>query len=154
MAVNIAALTAAQPVPLARGVVVHCRHATTVMILDARQDPAVAAAEEGSDLYGVLFALALARRAIVAWDGVVGDDDLPAPVTPANVDALLGAGDMLVAWAEGYVHPANYWAQEKNGSGPSPNGISERAGATASGATRRAKHPARGARTSKGARKA
>lgn len=72
----------------------------------------------------LLFAQALARAAIISWEGVLAKDGSPAPVTPAAINELM----LVHAFAESFV--VRYTARiiraldEGNASGPSPNGTS------------------------------
>lgn len=72
----------------------------------------------------LLFAQALARAAIVSWEGVLAEDGSSAEVTPAAINELM----LIHAFAESFV--IRYTARiiraldEGNASGPSPNGTS------------------------------
>lgn len=70
----------------------------------------------------------LARHAIIAWTGVAGEDDQPAPVTPEAVDALIRDFPPIADRFEAlYLLRMNMIATEGNGSGAAPTGISEAA---------------------------
>ena len=79
----------------------------------------------------LLFAQALARAAIVSWQGVLAEDGGPAPVTPAAINELM----LVHAFAESFV--IRYTArivralEEGNASGPLPNGTSAKGPHTA-----------------------
>ena len=75
-----------------------------------------------------LFSAALARRVITAWDGVTGEDDKPAPVTPAYVDALMAEWTICKAFFALVVVPILMEQAEKKGSPPSQNGTPAGAG--------------------------
>jgi hypothetical protein len=72
----------------------------------------------------LLFAQALARAAIMSWNGVLAEDGTPAKVTPAAINELM----LVHAFAEAFI--IRYTARiirgldEGNASGPSPNGTS------------------------------
>ena len=89
---------------------------------DAMPDLADPDAKEG--FRQLLFAQALARAAILSWQGVLAEDGIPAEVTPAAVNELM----LVHAFAEAFV--IRYTARiiraldEGNASGPSPNGTS------------------------------
>lgn len=72
----------------------------------------------------VAFARTMARLAIVEWEGIVGPDDAPAPVTPENVAAYLNNWDIYDAVNALYVMPSIARIDEKNAFAPSPNGTS------------------------------
>ena len=82
----------------------------------------------------LLFAQALARAAILSWDGVLAEDGTPAKVTSAAINELM----LVHAFAESFV--IRYTAriiralEEGNASGPSPNGTSARGQPTAAAA--------------------
>jgi hypothetical protein len=79
----------------------------------------------------LLFAQALARAAILSWDGVLTEDGTPAKVTPAAINELM----LVHAFAESFV--IRYTARiiraldEGNASRPSPNGTSAKGRNTA-----------------------
>jgi hypothetical protein len=76
-----------------------------------------------------VFAAALARRAIVNWEGVGDEDGAVISVTPEGIDALLALWPIFEAFNLLYVSRGMLLDAEKNGSAPSPTGTS--AGATA-----------------------
>lgn len=57
---------------------------------------------------------ALARFAIVAWEGICGEDDQPAAVTPDAIDALMSLWPAYDAFERLYVGPALMGEPEKN----------------------------------------
>ena len=83
-------------------------------------------------------AKAVARRAVLEWEGVGDDDGNLVPVSPDGIDALLEIWPVFEAFQAQYVARGLMLDQEKNVSAPSPTGPS--AGATA---TARPAHPAR-----------
>ena len=95
---------------LGHGVRLQLLPLTTALMVATRSDPAVQAleADASNDSRAAVFAAALARRAIVDWDGVGDADGTVIAVSPGmRLDA------------------------EKNGSAPLPTGTSVGATATA-----------------------
>ena len=103
---------------------------TTSLMAAARSDPAVAALPEGAsnETIAVTMAKALARLVVLEWEGVGDADGNPVPVTPEGIDALLDILPIFEAFQLRYVSKGLLLEAEKNGSAPSPSGIS--AGAT------------------------
>ncbi|MFJ1292509.1 hypothetical protein ACEPPZ_10540 [Paracoccus yeei] len=124
---------------LAPGVRVQLRPLTTALMVATRSDPVVEAVpEEASDEErAVAFAKALARRAVLAWDGIGDADGNPIDPSPEGIDALLDVWPVFEAFQTQYVAKGLILDAEKNVSAPLPNGPS--AGATATA------RPARGA---------
>ena len=129
---------------LAPGVRVQLRPLTTAMMVATRSDPAVEAVpEEASDEErAVAFAKALARRAVLGWEGIGDADGKPIEPSPDAVDALLEVWPIFEAFQLTYVSKGLLLEQEKNVSASSPSGPSAGASATA----KRAKRPAKTAR--------
>lgn len=73
------------------GVRVRVEPLTTALMVAARSDPAVRDLPEGTadDAVAIVFAKALAERAILDWEGVGNGDGQPVPVTPEGIAALL-----------------------------------------------------------------
>ena len=115
---------------LGHGVRVHPRPLTTALMVAARNDPAVQALGEdaGDEESALAFARALARVAILDWEGVGDADGNVIPVSPEAIDALLDLWPLFEAFQTGYVAKGLLLEQEKNASSPLPNGSS--AGAT------------------------
>ncbi|MDF1734929.1 MAG: hypothetical protein P1U37_06560 [Minwuia sp.] len=67
---------------------------------------------------------ALARLAILEWEGVGDDDGNVLPVTAANVEGLMRYHDIADIFVSKYTAPYADRVREGNGSGPSPNGTS------------------------------
>jgi hypothetical protein len=111
------------------------------LMVATRSDPAVEAVpEEASDEErAVAFAKALARRAVLDWEGVGDDAGNPVPVSPEGIDALLEIWPVFEAFQTSYVARGLILDAEKNVSAPLLNGTS--AGAT--GTAKRAKSRAR-----------
>jgi len=128
---------------LAPGVRVQLRPLTTALMVATRSDAAVEAVpDEASDEErAVAFAKALARRAVLAWDGVGDADSNPIEPSPEAIDALLDVWPIFEAFQLAYVSKGLLLEQEKNASAPLPNGPS--AGATD---TARVANPAEPAR--------
>lgn len=103
---------------------------TTSLMAAARSDPAVAALPEGAsnETIAVTMAKALARLVVLEWEGVGDAEGNPVPITPEGIDALLDILPIFEAFQLRYVSKGLLLEAEKNGSAPSPNGIS--AGAT------------------------
>lgn len=122
---------------LAPGVRVQLRPATTSLMMEARKDPDLRALPEDADdeQAGFVFARALARRAILDWEGVVDGSGTPAEVTRAAIDALLETWAVFEQFQEHYLLPALDVEQEKNASAPSPTGPTAGARPTATPAT-------------------
>jgi len=130
---------------LGHGVSVQVAPLTTTVMIDARDDPAVAGLpEDASDeVVALAMAKAVARRAILDWDGVGDAEGAPLPVSPEAVDALLDIFPFFEAFQLRYVTPGFQLEQEKNGSAPSPSG-------TSAGAETTAPPAPRGARSARG----
>lgn len=113
-------------------------------------------AEDGADAEGeasgtpspaeanLSFVKAVARHAILDWDGVGDEKGKPAPVEAAYVDALLDEYPIYRAFQAEYVSTGMALVQEGNGSAPSPNGTSAAARNTARTAKASAKPARRG----------
>ncbi len=131
---------------LAAGVRVHVAPLTTALMMAVRNDPALeAVADDASDdVKALAFAKAVGRRAVLAWEGVGGEDGEPAPVSPETVDALLEIYPLFEAFPLGYVNKGLALAAEKNASAPSPNGGSAGARPTATPARKPARTARRG----------
>ena len=115
---------------LGHGVRLQLLPLTTALMGATRSDPAVAlAADASNDTRAAIFAAALARRAIVNWEGVGDADGAVIAVTPEGIDALLSLWPIFEAFNLHYVSRGMLLDAEKNGSAPSPTGTS--AGATA-----------------------
>lgn len=129
---------------LVRGVRVQLRPLTTALMVATRSDLVVESLpEEASDEErAVAFAKALARRAVLAWEGSGGADGNAIEPNPEAVDALLDIWPIFEAFQLTYVSKGLLREQEKNASAPLPNGPSAGASATA----KRAKRPAKPAR--------
>ncbi|WP_426034804.1 hypothetical protein [Cypionkella sp. TWP1-2-1b2] len=123
---------------LGHGVRLQLLPLTTALMVATRSDPAVQAleAEANNDSRAATFAAALARRAIVNWEGVGDADGAVIAVTPEGIDALLSLWPIFEAFNLHYVSRGMLLDAEKNGSPPSPTGTSAGAIATARPARR------------------
>ena len=118
---------------LGHGVLLQLLPLTTALMVATRSDPAVQAleADASNDSRAAVFAAALARRAIVDWDGVGDADGTVIAVSPEGIDALLSLWPIFEAFNLHYVSPGMRLDAEKNGSAPLPTGTSVGATATA-----------------------
>ena len=114
---------------------------TTALMVATRSDPDVQDldAEASNDSRAAIFATALARRAIIDWEGVGDADGTAIAVTPDGIDALLSLWPIFEAFNLLYVSRGMLLDAEKNGSAPSPTGTSVGAKATARPAKRNVK---------------
>ena len=112
------------------GVRVRLRPLTTALMVSARADPVIDGLSESSSQEDMALAMAkaVARRALLDWEGVGDDDGNLVPVSPAGIDALLEIWPVFEAFQAQYVARGLMLDQEKNASAPSPTGPS--AGAT------------------------
>ena len=115
------------------GVRVRLRPLTTALMVSARGDPAIADLPEGAatEEAALLMAKALARRAILAWEGIGDADGNPIDQSPEAIDALLDIWPAFEAFQTHYVAKALLLDAEKNASSPLPTGRSVGAKATA-----------------------
>lgn len=113
-----------EPLP---GLRILVRPLSTTVMGDAREDPIMEGLTEESPRreLAVRLGKALARAAILEWEGVGDEAGEPLPVTPAAVDALMELFPVFEFWQLHYVQPALTLDAEKNGSGPLPTGTSE-----------------------------
>jgi len=111
-----------------------------------RSDPVVETLpDEASDEErAVAFAKALARRAVLSWEGIGDADGNAIDPSPNSVDALLDIWPIFEAFQQTYVSKGLLLEQEKNVSASSPSGPSAGASATAKRARRPAKTARRG----------
>lgn len=131
---------------LALGVRVQLRPLTTALMVATRSDPDVAAVPEATsdEERALIFAKALARRAVLDWEGVGDAEGNVIDPGPQAIDALLDIWPIFEAFQLVYVSKGLLLEQEKNGSAPSPNGVSVGATATARPARKAAKTARRG----------
>ena len=131
---------------LAPGVRVQLRPLTTALMVATRSDPAVEAVPDVApdEERAVAFAKALARRAVLTWEGIGDADGKPIDPSPEAIDALLDVWPIFEAFQLTYVSKGLLLEQEKNGSAPLPSGPSAGATDIATPAKRRAKAARRG----------
>jgi hypothetical protein len=115
------------------GVRVKLRPLTTALMVSARGDPAIVDLPEGAatEEAALAMAKALARRAIIGWEGIGDADGNPIDPSPEAIDALLDLWPSFEAFQTHYVAKALLLDAEKNGSAPLPTGPSVVAKATA-----------------------
>lgn len=130
---------------LAPGVRVQLRPLTTALMVATRSDPALDALPDDApdEDRALAFAKALARRAVLDWEGIGDANGNPIDPSPVAVDALLDLWPLFEAFQRDYVSKALLLDAEKNVSAPAPHGSMAAAGATATSAAR----PARTARS-------
>ena len=139
-------------VELIPGLRLQLRPLTTALMVAARADPALdIATSEGEDAVptealALTMAKALARQAILDWEGVGDAEGQPVPVSPAAIDALLDIWPVFEAFQTIYVSKGLLLDAEKNVSPPLPTGSSAGASDTARPAKGRAR-TARAAQT-------
>jgi hypothetical protein len=106
---------------------------TTALMVATRSDTAMQELESDANnaTRAAVFAAALARRAVVDWEGVGDADGAVIGVTPEGIDALLSLWPIFEAFNLHYVSRGMLLDAEKNGSAPSPTGTSVGAKATA-----------------------
>ena len=106
---------------------------TTALMVSARADIAIESLPESATTEELALAMAkaVARRAILDWEGVGDDEGNIVPVTPEGIDALLEIWPVFEAFQTGYVAKGLILDAEKNVSASSPNGPSVGAIATA-----------------------
>ena len=99
---------------------------TTALMVSARADMAIESLPEtaSTEELALAMAKAVARRAILDWEGVGDDKGDPVPVTPEGIDALLEIWPVFEAFQTGYVAKGLILDAEKNVSAPSPSGPS------------------------------
>jgi hypothetical protein len=116
---------------LGHGVRLRLLPLTTALMVATRSDPAVQdlAADASNDSRAAVFAAALARRAIVDWEGVGDEAGTVLAISEGGIDALLSLWPIFEAFNLLYVSRGMLLDAEKNGSALSPTGTS--AGATA-----------------------
>ena len=118
---------------LGHGVRLQLLPLTTALMVATRSDPAVQAleADASNDSRAAVFAAALARRAVIGWEGVGDADGKVIAVSPEGIDALLSLWPIFEAFNLHYISRGMLLDAEKNGSAPSPTGTSVGVKATA-----------------------
>ena len=99
---------------------------TTALMVSARADPAIEALPDGASQEALALAMAkaVARRAVLNWEGVGDDAGNIVAVTPEGIDALLEIWPVFEAFQTQYVAKGLILDAEKNVSAPSPTGPS------------------------------
>ena len=118
---------------LVPGVRVKLRPLTTALMVAARSDPAIAdlPKEARTEEAALAMAKALARSAILDWEGIGDVVGEPLPVSPDAIDALLDIWPIFEAFQSHYVAKGLLLDAEKNASSPVLSGSSAGAPATA-----------------------
>ena len=118
---------------LAPGLRLQVAPLTTALMVSARADPAIETLPEGAsqETLALAMAKAIARRAVLDWEGVGDDTGQPLPVSPEGIDALLEIWPVFEAFQTQYVGKGLILDVEKNVSAPLPNGLSAGAKAIA-----------------------
>lgn len=132
---------------LARGVRVKVRPYSTIIALRARDDQHLqSVAKAGAPDADLSFAsgVAVAKGAIVEWEGVGDESGTPVDPTPDLIGQLMDNIDIYEAFFVKYLVPALVLDAEKNDSAPSLNGTTAVARSTAG----RARKPVKNARKS------
>ncbi len=103
---------------------------TTALMVSARADPAIESLPQDATQESLALAMAkaVARRAVLDWEGVGDEMGTILPISPEGIDALLEIWPVFEAFQTKYVARGLILDAEKNVSAPSPNGPS--AGAT------------------------
>ena len=106
---------------------------TTALMVAARADPALSALPETATTedMALTMAKAVARLAILDWEGVGDEGGAPLPLSPEGINALLEVWPVFEAFQAQYVAKALLLDAEKNASSPSLTGPSAGAKATA-----------------------
>ena len=116
---------------LAPGVRLHVRPCTTALVMAAR---ASLPAEGDDSARGAAMLKALARAAILDWEGIGDEAGDPVPPSPERIEALLDLYPVFRAFETAYFLPALVLDAEKNACAPAPNGTSPVAPSTAAAA--------------------
>ena len=106
---------------------------TTALMVSARADAAIEAIPDTatSEELALAMAKAVARRAVLDWEGVGDAEGNIVPVSAEGIDALLEIWPVFEAFQTQYVARGLILDAEKNASAPSPTGPSAGAIATA-----------------------
>jgi hypothetical protein len=85
---------------LGYGVRLRAAPLTTALMVASRSDASVETLPESAtdEERALVFAKAIARRAVMEWEGVGDADGNPAPVTPESIDALLEVWPLFEAF--------------------------------------------------------
>jgi hypothetical protein len=131
---------------LGHGVRLRVAPLTTALMVASRSDAAVEVLPDTAtdEERALVFAKAIARRAVTDWEGVGDADGDPAPLTPEGIDALLEVWPIFEAFQAVYVSKGLLLDAEKKRSALSPTGTSAGATAIARPAGKRARTARRG----------
>jgi len=118
---------------LAPGLRLYVAPLTTALMVSARADPAIEDLPDTAtqEELALTMAKAVARRAVLDWEGVGDDAGEVVPVTPEGIDALLEIWPVFEAFQTQYVAKGLILDAEKNVSAPLPSGPSAGAIGTA-----------------------
>jgi hypothetical protein len=99
---------------------------TTALMVSARADPVLEALPDGASQEELALAMAkaVARRAVLDWEGVGDDAGNLLPISPEGIDVLLEIWPVFEAFQTQYVARGLILDAEKNASAPSPTGPS------------------------------
>jgi len=127
---------------LASGLRLQVAPLTTALMVSARADPTIEALPDTAtqEELALAMAKAVARRAVLDWEGVGDDAGNIVPVSPEGIGALLEIWPVFEAFQTQYVAKGLILDAEKNVSAPLPNGPS-------AGATGTARHARSAAQT-------
>ena len=121
---------------LGHGVRLQLRPLNTALMMAARASlqstpPEPDNEAEAAGLRSVLLLKALARLAVLDWQGVADAAGGAAPLSAEGLDALMELWPMASAFESGYLAPALLLDAEKNACAPAPNGTSAAGPSTA-----------------------
>lgn len=116
---------------LGHGVRLEVLPLNSTMMLDVWRDPVLAELDHADPSHRVAFVKAVARRAVVGWDGVGDLEGNPIEVTPQGIDALLDIWALYMVFNADFVNHGLTVVSEGNGSAPSRNGTSAQGATTA-----------------------
>ena len=121
---------AAEPrwLDLGHGVRLRVARLTTALMVASRSDPALESLPDtaSDEARALVFAKAIARRAVTEWEGVGDADSNSVPVTPAGIDALLEVWPIFEAFQASYVSKGLLLDAEKTS--PRPRRLALRRG--------------------------
>lgn len=114
---------------------------TTAIMASARSDPGLDDLRENieHEVLAVVMAKAVARRVVLAWEGVGDEAGKPLAITPEGIDALLDLWPVFEVFQSAVLGPHLLLGAEKNVSAPSPTGTTAAARITAKAARKPAK---------------
>jgi len=119
---------------LAPAVRLRVRPCTTALVMAARASMIAGGEGDDDNARGAAMLKALARVAIVDWEGIGDEAGAAIPPSPERIDALLDLYPAFRAFETAYFLPALVLDEEKNASAPAPNGTSAAAPSTAAAA--------------------